>query len=281
MSEPPVHRAVTNDGTTIVGRVQGQGPPLVLVPAGPYDGTFEWGPLVPYLCERFTCYVMDRGSRARDAGKQDHSLERIVGDVVSFIDSVGDPVGLVGASFSGMLALGATRRTSAVGALALWEPAVAEVASEQDLARFAQVLDDVGALVDDGRLLDAARTFNTATGVHSEEQLAATPDEVWEALAPAMPILLEEYRQVGQSPGPTTTDPSELAALTVPVLLMHDADAVPWLVNGVDHVARNVADATVRTIPGVGHAVQNAPAPARAAVAEELAHFFTAVLDPT
>ena len=281
MSDPPVQQAVADDGTTIVGSVQGQGPPLVLVPSVPADGALELGPLVPHLCERFTCYVMDRGSRARNAEEQDHSLERIVGDVVSFIDSVGDPVGLLGVSFSGMLALGAARRTSAVSALGLWEPTVIEAASEQDRARVNRAIDDVGALVDEGRLADAARSFSAASGFFTEEQLAAIPDEAWEALAPVTAIQVEEYRQAGQSPGPTPTDPSELAALTVPVLLMHGAETMPWFMNGVDHVAGHVTDATVRSIPGVGHGgLISAPA-VLAVVAEELVRLFTAVLDPT
>jgi len=202
----------------------------------------------------------------------------MVGDVVSFIDSVGEPLGLVGSSWSGMLALGAARRTSAVSALGLWEPLVIEAASEQDRSRFEQTLDDVGRLVDQGRLVDATRTWQAASGIITEDQFAAVPDEFFEAVAPATAIQVEEFREAAQSPGPTPTEPSELAALIVPVLLMHGAESVPFFVNGVDHVAGHVADSTVRGIPGVGH---GGWVFAPAAVAEELAHFFTGVLDPT
>ena len=278
MSEPRIHHAAADDGITIAGRVEGEGPPLVVVPATPSDGILEWGPLAPYLTEHFTCYVMDRGSRAREADGQDHSPERVVGDVVSFIDSVGEPVGLVGSSWSGMLSLGAARRTSAVSALGLWEPLVIEAASDQDRERFDQAVDAVGRLVDEGRLVDATRTWHQASGIVSEEQLAATPDEFFEAVAPAMAIQVEEFRQAGESPGPTPTDPSELATLSVPVLLLHGAESVPFFVNGVDHVAGHVAETTVRSIPGVGH---GGWVFAPEAVAAELADFFTTVLDPT
>ena len=276
MSEPRRHHAVADDGITIAGSVEGQGPPLVIVPAVPSDGALEWGPLSPYLSEHFTCHVMDRGSRARHTGEPDHSPERIVGDVVSFIESVGEPVGLIGSSWSGMLALGAARRTSAVSALGLWEPLVVEAASEQDRERFEQTLDDVGRLVAEGRLVDATRTWQAASGIVSEEQLAAIPDEFFEAVAPAMAVQVEEFREAGQSPGPLPTEPSELAALTVPVLLLHGAESVPLFVNGVDHVAGHVAETTARSIPGVGH---GGWVFAPAAVAEELATFFTTVLD--
>lgn len=122
MSDRPLQHAVADDGTAIVGKVEGQGPPLVFAPASPSDGTFEWAPMSPHLTEQFTCYVMDRGSRARNADAQDHSPQQLIGDVVAFIESIGEQVGLVGSSWSGMLALGAARRTSAVRALGLWEP---------------------------------------------------------------------------------------------------------------------------------------------------------------
>ncbi len=278
MSDRPLQHAVADDGTAIVGRVEGQGPPLVFAPASPSDGTFEWAPMSPHLTEQFTCYVMDRGSRARNADEQDHSPQRLIGDVVAFIDSIGEQVGLVGSSWSGMLAIGAARRTSAVRALGLWEPLVIEATSEQDRTRFEQTLDEVGQLLDEGRLVDAARTWQAASGIISDEQFAAIPDEVFDAIAPAMPIHHEEFRQAGQAPGPTPTEPSELAALTVPVLLLHGAASVPFFVNGVDHVAGHVADATVRSIPSVGH---GGWVFAPDVVAEELTHFFTGVLDPT
>jgi pimeloyl-ACP methyl ester carboxylesterase len=278
MSERSFQHAVADDGTTIVGKVEGQGPPLVFAPASPSDGTFEWGPMSPYLSEHFTCYVMDRRSRARNADEPDHSPERVMSDVVSFIESVGEPVGLVGSSWSGMLALGAAHRTSAVRALGLWEPLVIEATSEADRARFEQTLDEVGRLVDEGRLVDATRTWQAASGIISDDQFAAVPDEVFEAIAPAMAIQYEEYREAEQSPGPTPTEPSELAALTVPVLLMHGAESVSLFVNGVEHVAGHVADTTVRRIPGVGH---GGWVFAPAAVAAELVAFFSGVLDPT
>jgi pimeloyl-ACP methyl ester carboxylesterase len=278
MSEPFVHQIVADDGVAIVGSVEGQGPPLVVVPATASDQPVEWEPLAPHLTEHFTCYVMDRSSRARHADEPDHSFERLVGDVVAFVESVGEPAGLFGMSWGGILSVGAAQRTAAVSALGLWEPLVIEAATDEDQARFDQVREEVGRLVDEGRLVDAVRLWNAASGIHTEEDLAATPDEVFEGLAPAMAIVYEEWRQAAQDPpDPTPSEPSELAALTVPVLLMYGAESVPLFVNGVEHVAEHVTDATVRSIPGVGHAGGIlAPEP----VAQELADFFTARLDP-
>jgi pimeloyl-ACP methyl ester carboxylesterase len=272
------HNTVAEDGTTIRGRVDGQGPPLVIVPAGPSDGELEWGPMFPFLRERFTCYVMDRGSRARNTDLPDHSLERSIGDVVVFIESVDEPVGVLGGSWSGMLSLGAARRTSAVSALAVWEPIVIEAVGEQQRAQMDQALSHVRQLVDEGHHVEAVRTWHASNGIVSEDELAAIPNEFFDALAPTFATQVEEYRQAGEFPGPTPTDPAELAAVTAPVLLLYGDDSMPLFIDGIDHVAAHLADAAVHTIPGVGHSgCLFAPA----AVADVLTPFFAAVLDPT
>ncbi len=42
MNESRTHRAISDDGTEIARRVQGQGPPLVLVHRGLGDGEFSF-----------------------------------------------------------------------------------------------------------------------------------------------------------------------------------------------------------------------------------------------
>ena len=52
-----VQVAISADGTEIVGRVRGQGPPMVLVHGGWGDGEVAYEALVPHLADRFTCYT--------------------------------------------------------------------------------------------------------------------------------------------------------------------------------------------------------------------------------
>ena len=49
-----VQVAISADGTEIVGRVRGQGPPVVLVHGGWGDGEVAYEALVPHLADRFT-----------------------------------------------------------------------------------------------------------------------------------------------------------------------------------------------------------------------------------
>ena len=49
MTEKQIHRAVSDDGTEIVGSVQGNGPPLVFVHRAMDDGTLQWSSSVTMM----------------------------------------------------------------------------------------------------------------------------------------------------------------------------------------------------------------------------------------
>ena len=101
-----VQVAISADGAEIVGRVRGQGPPIVLVHGAWGDGEVAYEALVPHLADRFTCYTPS--TRPRPAGDNpDHSPPRLQEDVTAFVDSIGEPVCLVGWSGSGAWVLGA------------------------------------------------------------------------------------------------------------------------------------------------------------------------------
>ena len=122
MPEERIHRAVSADGTEIAGRVRGQGPPLVLVHGGIGDGEIAWEALLPHLTDRFTCYLPSTRGRGLSADNPDHSPPRLEEDVTAFVDSIGEPVCLVGWSGSGAWVLGAAARSASVAAVAAYEP---------------------------------------------------------------------------------------------------------------------------------------------------------------
>ena len=116
-----VQVAISADGTEIVGRVRGQGPPLVLVHGAWGDGEVAYEALVPHLADRFTCYMPSTRGRGLSGNNANHSVHRLVQDVIAFIHSIGEPVYLVG--WSGIEPpLGAAAQSRAVSAVALFEP---------------------------------------------------------------------------------------------------------------------------------------------------------------
>jgi pimeloyl-ACP methyl ester carboxylesterase len=280
-TETNVHRVVAADGTEIAARVQGEGPPLVLLPAGPGDSEISWQFVVPHLRDRFTCYLLNTRGRGLSADHPDHAPQRLVEDIKAFVESLGQPVGLVEwASFVGAAqGLAAARGTDAVAAVATYEPIVLAQASEDEAAQADALFARVGELAARGRLADAARTFVetwNAHGFYTEEDMAnGATYNFWSASQSSIPLFLHELEQAHDVPPPAPEDPSELAKTTVPVLLLKGARTHPLHGKSVQYVAEHVADSRVREIAGASH---YGPHNQAAAVAEELASFFSARL---
>lgn len=272
MDEDRIHRAVSADGTEIAGRVYGQGPPLVLVHGSLEDGDLDWDAMLPFLTERFTCYLMSTRSRGLSGESTDLSPERRLEDVTAFIGSIGRPVNLVGESDGGALALGATASTDAVSAVAVHEPVVFEVLGETDATRLEDTITRVSDTAENGRLAEAARIFSELVANH-DEQAALSASGYFEECARYIPTFLQELEQGTQAQGPSPTDPTILAKITAPVLLLHGARSAlhDFFADGVRHVADHAPHTQVRELPASGHfGVTFAPEP----IAHELLKFF-------
>jgi pimeloyl-ACP methyl ester carboxylesterase len=266
-----IHRAISDDGTEIAGRVRGQGPPLVLVHGGLEDGDLCWASLVPFLSERCTCYLPSTRGRGLSGDHHDLSPERLVEDVTAFTESIGEPVGLVGESSGGALALGAASRTAVVSAVAVYEPLVFDVFGEEDAVRFEHTVARVSDAAANDQLTDAARMF--AEPLCNDDELAAvTASGYFEASGRYMPVVLQEIQHAAHSQAYSPTDPSVLRHITVPVLILHGSrTALTLFTDGVRHVAGHVVDAQIRQITGAGHwGPELQPEP----IADELIRFF-------
>lgn len=113
MDEDRIHRAVWEDGTQIVGRVQGHGPPIVLVHGGLGDGEVSWRFMLPFLVDPFTCYMMSTRGRGLSGEHPDHSRQRHFEDVAAFVESIGEPAGVFGHSAGAVWALGGSTLAAA------------------------------------------------------------------------------------------------------------------------------------------------------------------------
>jgi pimeloyl-ACP methyl ester carboxylesterase len=272
-----IHRAVSADGTEIVGRVHGQGPPLVLFHGAPHDGDLAWETLVPHLADRFTCYLPSWRGRGLCADSEDHTPPRHEEDAAAFIDSIGGTVHVVGWSAGVMTALGAAANSDAVGAVALYEPTVIPVMGEDDLADLGATFEQVGAAAADGRLAEAARAFHRF--VANDDELAALDAEYYERSGRAFPSLLRTVQASQTYEGSESTDPETMARVSVPVLLLRGEQTrrATFYADTEQYVAEHVPDPHVRELPGIGHFAPNlAPEP----VAEALVSFFGAVRQP-
>lgn len=279
MQQDRIHRTISIDGTEIVGRVCGQGPPVVFVHGSFADGESEWGELLPWLTGRFTCYLPSLRGRGRSGPHGDPSRETHVADITAFIDSIGEPVGLVGVSFGGMLALGAAARTPTVTTLVAREPLVFEVISAPDRAHLQHLVELAAEAVQQARPAEGVGAFFEWITNDDEAAALSEPDpEQLETLAAYLPIDLAEVREALESAGPSPTDPAVLERITAPVLLLHGSHtAQAWFTDSIRYAADHLPNATVREIPGAGHLGQLAR-PQRDA--DELIPFLEAAHQP-
>jgi pimeloyl-ACP methyl ester carboxylesterase len=274
MSDDRMHRAVSADGTEIAGRVEGQGPSLVLVQSTVHDGAWAWDALLPHLTGRFTCYLPSLRGRGSSGDSPDHSPPRFQEDVDAFVDSIGEPVFLLGWSEGANLALGAAANSGAVAAVVAYEPTVYALLGDDDLARFGAAIEQQMEAVADGRALDAAQIF--LRFVCTDDEFATLDQAYKDRQAGIHPLVMEEIQQEASYDGPPPTDPRVLARIEAPVLVLvgQQTRLDTFLGDSAQHVAQHVAASRVRELPDVGH---YAPMVAPAPVAKELISFFESI----
>ena len=277
MSNQRTHYVTTTDGVTIGGTVHGQGPPLVFLQGAIGDGDLDWQALLPHLTGRFTCHLPSLRGRGLSGDHPDLSLGRRVDDVLAYVDSIGEPTGLVGWSGGGYLAVAvAAAQSDAVTAVAPFEPGMLGMMDEQEQAAVGDTVARTGELAAEGRLTDAVRAF--ARFPFNDEEVAAAEDAgYFEAAGRYVPNLLNLLQQEMEYEGPTPEDPAVLGAISAPVLLLLGSDTKPFFITSARYVAEHVPNARIHEIPGAGHA---APLTHPEALADALTEFFSPTLQP-
>lgn len=256
MSNQRTHYVTTSDGVTIGGTVHGQGPPLVFLQGVIGDGDLDWGSTVGHLTDRFTCHLPSLRGRGLSDDHPDLSTARIIDDAVAYVESIGEPARLVGWSGGGTWALSVAAKSSAVAAVAPFEPGILSLADEQDQA----VLGNAGArtseLAAEGNLPAAARAF-AGFPFNDEEIRVAEAAGYFEAAGRYVPNLLNLLQQAMEEieqEGDPTANPAMLGAIEAPVVVLLGSDTKPFFPTSAQYVVEHVPNARVHEIPGVGHA---------------------------
>lgn len=114
---------MSKDGTTIAYERTGSGSPLVLVHGTSASHT-RWTPILPVLAAAFTVYAVDRRGRGESEDADCYAFEREFEDIAAVIDSIGEPVDLLGHSYGAICALEAALLTANIRRLVLYEPPI-------------------------------------------------------------------------------------------------------------------------------------------------------------
>jgi pimeloyl-ACP methyl ester carboxylesterase len=273
MSTQRTHYVTSTDRVTIGGTVHGQGPPLVFLQGSIGDGDIDWQAVVGHLTGRFTCHLPSMRGRGLSGDHPDLSFGRLVDDFLAYVDSIGEPTGLVG--WSAPFALVAAAQSDAVDAVAYFESSMLSLMDEQEQAAVGDILARTGELAAEGRLADAARAF--AGFPFNDEEIAVLEDAGYlEAVGRYVPGLLNHLQQVMEQ-GDPIADPAVLGAISVPVLVLHGSDTKPLFAASARAVTDRVPNARMQEIPGAGHA---GPLTHPEALAEALTEFFSPAQQP-
>lgn len=266
-----IHRAVSDDGTEIAGRVHGDGPPLVFLHGGMTDGDYAWSGMLPYVTDRFTCYLPSMRGTGLSEDHDDQRPERHVEDLIAFIDSIGEPVGLIGHSGGGPTAFGAVQREANDSAMAMYEPAVFEFWEKgAEAERFHDALLSMGEAAAEGRLEDGAREL-LSVFANDDEIRVMDEEGDFEHAGQYVPKFLQILEQAPETEAPNPNDPSELAKVTIPVLLVYGSESTTASIDSTQYLGEKLPKAQVLEISGVGHM---APELGVEAVADTFVEFF-------
>jgi pimeloyl-ACP methyl ester carboxylesterase len=239
-------RVTSRDGTPIAYWRSGHGPPLVLVHGTSADHS-RWAPVLPAFERRYTVCAIDRRGRGASGDSEDYALEREFEDVAAVVDSLGEPVTLLGQSHGGLCALEAALLTSRIRALVLYEPpfgaAGAEINPPEVLERLETLLQEGDG---DGVVATMAREI---AGVPPEviESMRSLP--VWRARMATAHTIPRELRATKAY----RFDPERFRELAVPTLLLTGSESSPELRRATEAVDEALPDSRIVVMAGQGH----------------------------
>ncbi len=241
------HDKVTStDGTPIAYRRSGEGPPLVLVHGTSADHS-RWAPVLPAFEKRYTVYAIDRRGRGSSGDSEDFALEREFEDVAAVVDSLGEPVNLLGHSYGGLCALEAALLSRNLRALVLYEPPIEPTGAEINPP---ELIERFETLLHAGDRDEAVATMAREVAGQPPEVVAYMRTQPqWQARVAAAHTIARELR----APNTYRFDPVRFRDLAVPTLLLHGTESPPFLRVAGEALNQALPDSRLVVMQGQGH----------------------------
>ena len=224
-------------------------PPVLLVHGATADHT-TWRVVGPRFAVHRRVFAMDRRGRGASGDSPDYAIEREFEDVAAVAEALG-AVDVVGHSYGGRCALGASLLTPAIRRLVVYEGAPVPAGMSYRPPGLVDVVRAALARGDDDAALS---TFLAGIVGMSDAALDAyRRDPVWPARVAAAHTILREIEA-------EATDPASidgLDAVRAPVLLILGSISRSPFRIGTDALAAALPDASVVTIEGAAHAAHH------------------------
>ena len=243
-------RVTSKDGTPIAYWRSGEGSPLVLVHGTTADHS-RWAPVLPAFEQRFTVYAVDRRGRGGSDDSEDYSIEREFEDVAAVVDSIEEPVNLLGHSYGAVCALEAALLTPNIRKLVLYEPGT-NVTGEQIYPP--GFIDRLEALLEAGdRDAVISTMFRELVGMSQEEVQYMRSLPAWQERVKAAHTVPRELR----ADEVYRFDPERFGDLEAPTLILEGSDSPAFLKAADKAVDEAVPNSRIVVMPGQGHAAMD------------------------
>ncbi|ELZ23838.1 alpha/beta hydrolase fold protein [Haloterrigena salina JCM 13891] len=236
------------DGTEIAFERTGSGPPLVLVHGGVCDHRFwELSDVRTTFADHFTVYAIDCRGVGESGDADEYNLEREFEDVAAVVETIDEPVTLLGHSSGALLSLEAALRTDTLHKLILYEPPIAF--DDQDLYSD-EVLAEMKRLLDDGENEQVLVLFLREIAQSTPEEIDAqrsAPD--WRDLVDAAHVWPRSLSAVGEY----EFDSARFADMTTPTLLLSGSESPQFLKDATAPVNDALPNSRIVTFDGHAH----------------------------
>ena len=239
------------DGTEIWYERSGSGPPLVLVHGAMIDRSiWDIGNVRSRLAEQTTVYAMDRRNHGDSASSDDASPDAQIADVVAVVESIDEPVHLLGHSSGANYALWAALRTDNLASVIPHEPAAPP--DEDIKAVLKETMGKTVALIEEGQ-------NEQALSMVVSDFAKFTPDELTELRSsPAWDAHVDIFHQtllpeLGAAAEFDWWNLKPFEELSTPTLLLVGSESPhKGLAERLDRMMPN---SQLATFEGYGHAV--------------------------
>jgi len=240
---------ISRDGTPIASWRSGKGPPLVLIHGTSADHT-RWRTVSLALEERFTVYAVDRRGRGESRDSNRYAIEREFEDVASVVDSIDEPVNLLGHSYGALCSLEAALLTSKIRKLILYEPPIPVGMEIYPPA----IVNKLQALLDAGDGDEVVTTFmGEIAQVRPNDLKLLQSLPAWKARVAAAHTIPRELR----ADRDYTFDPRRFGGLKTPTLLLIGGDSPPFLKAGNEALQSVLPNCRTVVMPGQQHAAMD------------------------
>ncbi len=251
--------ALSADGTRIAFERRGEGRPVILVGGAGNSRHFPdiaALPMAELLAPHFTALAFDRRGRGDSTDTLPYAVEREIEDIAALIEAVGDgSVRLFGHSSGAALVLQAAAAGLPVAAVAVYEPPYALDA--QAIAEGRQYAGELDALLDAGRLEDAAVSYLAMTGMPEEMIEGFQQMPIWPDMVRMAPTLAYDIKVV-QAGGGDYVPAADIARIAAPLLAMAGGESEHWMKQVARQVAAAGPQGEYRELAGQDHMIDAA-----------------------